>query len=114
MAFSDLEKKLIEQEVGSYCERKSPAHIRDKLGIRYHIDGQAATIVERRPMFRTPRKFTESFVARSRYTRTSGLWTLYWPDSRGRWHEYDRMRSTRDLQVLIAEVDRDPTGIFWG
>jgi len=31
----------------------------------------------------------------------------------GRWHAYDR-KSTGTLGELLAEVDADPTAIFWG
>jgi hypothetical protein len=53
-------------------------------------------------------------VARLRYTAKSGVWTLYWNDRNGRWHRYDLIEPTPDIRVLLDEVDRDPTCIFWG
>jgi Protein of unknown function (DUF3024) len=31
-----------------------------------------------------------------------------------RFHEYGRVPATESIEDLLAEVDRDPTGIFWG
>jgi hypothetical protein len=59
----------------------------------------AATIVERRAPWR------EDFGPE---------WTLYWSDRNGRWHLYDLIDPTDDVRVLLNEVDRDPTCIFWG
>lgn len=114
MAFSELERQLIKRVVGAYCTRKSLAQYRDELEVLYHIDGQAVTIVEKRPAFQLPGEFTETFVARLRYTRTNGLWTLYWADRNSEWHIYELAEPSRDLKQLLTEVDRDQTRIFWG
>jgi hypothetical protein len=29
-------------------------------------------------------------------------------------HRYDRIEPSADIAALIDEIDRDPTGIFWG
>lgn len=121
MAFSAIETELIKKTVGAFCKRRSPDHVADRLQIRYRIDGQAVTMYEHRRRFqapgmkpRRPGEYTESPFARFRFNRRTWMWTLYWSDSRGRWHEYDRLQPTPELRFLIAEVDRDPTGIFWG
>jgi Protein of unknown function (DUF3024) len=74
------------------------------------------TIVERRAPWREDYgpEWSVQGVARFRYVRTTGLWTLYWPDQNGRWHRYDGAAPSRSVRELLDEVDRDPTGIFWG
>lgn len=53
-------------------------------------------------------------VARLRYTAGGRLWTLYSSDRNGRWHRYySPVGSTPDIHVLLDEIDRDPTCIFW-
>jgi hypothetical protein len=42
------------------------------------------------------------------------MWSLYWRDRNLRFHEYDRVPATAGVEDLLAEVDRDPTAIFWG
>ncbi len=59
-------------------------------------------------------EWTSRGVARLRYTTKVGLWTLYWSDRNGRWHRYDLIEPAPDVRVLLDEVDRDPTCIFWG
>jgi hypothetical protein len=31
-----------------------------------------------------------------------------------RFHEYDRVPAAARVEDLLAEIDRDPTAIFWG
>jgi hypothetical protein len=37
MAFSEMELKQIEREVGGLCERRVPAHVQDKIRLRYVV-----------------------------------------------------------------------------
>lgn len=53
-------------------------------------------------------------MARLRYLKSTGVWTLYWRDRNMRFHRYDRTPATADIGVLLAELDSDPTAIFWG
>jgi hypothetical protein len=46
--------------------------------------------------------------------KSTGLWLLYWRDRDLRFHEYDRAPATVSVEDLLAEVDLDPTAIFWG
>lgn len=51
--------------------------------------------------------------ARLRYTKSRNRWSLYWRDRNLKFHEYDLTDPTPDIQDLLDEIDRDPTGIFW-
>jgi hypothetical protein len=53
-------------------------------------------------------------IARLRYTKATRLWSLYWRDRHLRFHEYDRAPATANIEELLAELDRDPTAVFWG
>jgi hypothetical protein len=53
-------------------------------------------------------------VARIRYTKSRGTWSLYWQDSNLRFREYDRLEPTPRIDDVLAEIDRDPTFLFWG
>lgn len=110
-----VEQRLeVDTVLGEFCRREPPAHIRSKLEYAVRIDGSAATLVTLRPAFRADIGRTESPVARFRFTKTTGQWTLYWRDRNGRWHCYDLRPPARRLATLFAEVQHDPTGIFWG
>lgn len=74
------------------------------------------TIVQRRAPWREeygPQR-TSVPIARMRYTKTAGVWTLYWRDRRLRFHLFDLLPPSRSVEDLLAEIDRDPTCIFWG
>jgi hypothetical protein len=38
MAFSELERKRIEQAIGAFCGKHSPLHLRDKLHLTYTVN----------------------------------------------------------------------------
>ncbi len=86
--------------------------------IRYELDvaNTTVTIVECRPPWRPDfgPEWTRSPVARLRYTKSCKQWSLYWRDRNLNFHNYDRVPATSHVEELLAEVDRDPTHIFWG
>ena len=44
----------------------------------------------------------------------SGLWTLFVADGNGKWARYSELDPSQSIDVVIAELDDDPTGIFCG
>ncbi len=74
------------------------------------------TIVERRAPWREDYgpEWTRFPIARLRYTKAGKTWSLYWRDRNLRFHEYDLISPTARIDELLADIDRDPTGIFWG
>jgi DUF3024 family protein len=92
-----------------------PAHVTSQL--RYELDlyRNALTLVECRPVvphdpgsdwFRVP-------FARLRFTRSRG-WELYWSDRNSDFHVYEPVEPTQNVAMLLAEIDDDPTCIFFG
>lgn len=53
-------------------------------------------------------------VAQLRYDPETGAWSLYCRDRNERWFPYFDIKPSRDVGPLLAEIDADPTGIFWG
>ena len=48
-------------------------------------------------------------------TRSSMIWRMnFGSDQNSRWHPYDDCSPSSSFSRLLDEVDRDPTGIFWG
>lgn len=58
-------------------------------------------------------EWTRFPIARLRYAKATGVWSLYWRDRNLRLHEYDFVSATASIEDLLTEVDRDPTAIFW-
>ena len=110
---------LPEQDLAAirqYCEEHVPAQVAHQLRLEAVVTQGAATIVERRPPWRTEpgTEWSTGPVARFRYNATAGLWTLYCRYADMRWHRYPHVEPSTDIAALLDEVDRDPTAIFWG
>lgn len=92
-----------------------PPHVASQLRYRLDTDRNAVTVVECRAM--EPEKpaadWFELFVARLRFTRSRG-WELYWPDRDSNFHLYEAAEPTQNVALLLAEIENDPTGIFFG
>ena len=100
-------------QVERYCEQRVPSEARSEIRIEC-ASGSAITIVERRPPWSelVGPDWTTTRVAQLRYG--SGLWTLYCSDSNDRWCLYDDVDPAPDVRPLLAAIDEDATGIFWG
>ncbi|MGO9752146.1 MAG: DUF3024 domain-containing protein [Solirubrobacteraceae bacterium] len=100
----------------AYCEQRVPPHAVHQVRMEAVVDRHAVTLVERRAPWRADYgpEWTSSPVARLRWNVSRGEWTLYWRDRNNRWHRYDDTAPTTEIAALLEEIDRDPTGIFWG
>jgi len=114
VAFSEFELKRIDKLVGGFCRGRSPAHLADQLRLVYEIDGQSVVLVEERPDWRDPSKRMRSSVAKLRFVRTTGRWTLYWKRADLTWHAYRPAGPDTDLAALVDVVDRDEYCVFFG
>jgi len=114
MAFSEFEFKRIDKTVGALCRRVSRPEHADKLRIVFEVDGHAVSIYEERPPWDGIGGWTRMGVARFRYRRTRGSWTLYWMRRDLKWHTYDPEVIPTDLESLVALVDEDRYGAFFG
>jgi len=110
----EAQQQEVDAVLGDFCRHQPPAHVRPQLEYAVRFEGNAVTLVELRPAFRADVGRTESPVARFRFTGTTGTWRLFWRDRNLHWHRYERVQPAKALATLMAEVQRDPTGIFWG
>lgn len=114
MAFDDLEQRRIEGQVGALCKRRSPPHLREELSLQYRISGHEIEVFERRPDWRGSGPPTESPVAKLRFLRSTGEWRLYWMRADLKWHGYEPLPASFDLEELVREIDEDPNACFFG
>ncbi len=71
------------------------------------------TLFETRPAFKAPSVWTELPIAQFRFNLDEKLWRLYHPNRKKGWRQYDRIKPS-NLDDLLAELEGDPTRIFWG
>lgn len=102
--------------VQRWCRGRVPEPVRDQVRVEVDVADRRLTIVECRAPWRADLgpEWTRFPVARLRYTKRTGLWSLYWRDRNLRFHAYDRVPASASIEDLLVEVDRDPTAIFWG
>jgi hypothetical protein len=53
-------------------------------------------------------------IARLRYTKSTGLWAIYWRDRNLKFHEYKRKRPSKNVQTLLDHIGSSGDPIFWG
>lgn len=104
------------ERLRDYCQAKVPDDALDQVRVELDLSPGAATIVEVRAPWREDfgPEWTRSPVARLRYVQRTGVWTLYSRDRHGRFHRYPFTGPSAKIDVLIAEIERDPICIFWG
>lgn len=86
--------------------------------IRYEmdVDDRAVTLLECRPPWRDGfgSEWTRFPFARLRYTKVRREWQIYWRDQNLNFHAYDLVPPSDNVDKLLAEIDSDPTAIFFG
>jgi hypothetical protein len=102
--------------VHRWCTARVPERARHQVRVECEFAARHITIVERRAPWRDDAgpDWTSFPIARLRYTKMAKTWTLYWRDRNLRFHVYDRLPPSPHVDDLLTEIDRDPTGIFWG
>lgn len=100
-----------------WCKARVPQRALHQVRVECEVAPRHLTIVERRAPYteRFGPEWTAFPIARLRYTKTKGTWSLYWRDRNLCFHSYgERFAPTSDIEAVLAEVERDPTSIFWG
>jgi hypothetical protein len=114
MAFNEIELKLIENTVGKMCRRRSPEHLKDQVSVIYKVVNHSVEIYEHRPRWDNPEEWIDEGIAKFLYAGTTRKWKLYWMRGDLKWHLYQPLAESATLERLVAEVDKDPHGAFFG
>ncbi len=113
MSFSELEKAAIEKTATSFCTRRNKHYPPDQLYIDYRLEEQSLHLFEVRPRWDKPSEKMELPTAKFSYVRSKNLWNLYWQKRDLKWHLYEGLSSSAELEELLTEVWNDPYGCFW-
>lgn len=114
MPLPEFTKKLIETRLDEYCHRKIPDHAGDKVKLIYTIRGNSVTLIESRQFYCDPLTWTETPVAQFRFDEATKKWELYAMDRNSRWRLYDLVKPSAVFDDMLAGLDADRIGIFWG
>jgi hypothetical protein len=115
MPLPEAAKNLVAKKLDAFIAKRVPPHVADKIRLSYTFRGNSVTIWENRvPWTPALTAWTKSAVAQLRYNPIAKTWALYWRDRNSRWHKDQRLAPVKNLDRIFAELDRDPTGIYWG
>jgi len=114
MALSEFTRKLIETKLDRYCDQRVPEFAKDQVQLTYKIKGNDVTLYEKRRAYFDPDKWSKMPIVQFRYNTNSAKWSLYWADRNSKWHLYLELPPNTDFDVLLKELDKDRTGIFYG
>jgi Protein of unknown function (DUF3024) len=99
-------------KIRRFCDARTPPEMRDQINLHATTRGNSVTIVD---SWRPPGEdWIRTSIAQLRYDAATPQWSLYCADRNGCWHLYPDLAPTTKVERLIAEIDRDPTCIFWG
>lgn len=114
MPLSDTVKQQVVSILSAFCDKRVPADIRGEVNLTCTFRGNSVTLYENRPQWLNRSQWIHMPIAQFRLNPRNGEWTLYCADRNLRWHEYPEIAPTSHFDALLAEVDKDPTGIFFG
>jgi|SRR5450631_567833 len=109
MALPEEESHRVKELLDVFCRARTG----DSVRVEYHARGNRVTLVESRPLFIDPRILNSVYVAQFEFNVELQVWSLYWYDRKNRRQPYPTGRNRETLEKLVAEVGKDPTGIFW-
>ena len=114
MAFSEIELAQIDRAVGGLCKRRNRPELHEVVRLEYRVDRHDVILFEVRERYGKPGGKIDCPMAKLKFVRTTGEWRLLWMRSDLKWHAYEPVTSSSDLEELVREVDNDPFGCFFG
>jgi hypothetical protein len=114
VSLSEFELKRIDKIFTVYCEKKIPPNLRSQIKVEYRVAADEVTLYESRPVWDDHATWISGKVARFKKEAGTETWALFWADRNGRWREYPPFPGHRDIEKLLAEVEKNETGAFWG
>jgi hypothetical protein len=108
--------ELDANRVRKWAADKTPPEHRHEMRVEIDETLRGLTILDCRPLWsdRTDSEWTRMPIARLAYSKQAAEWTLYYADSNDRFHRYIDCAPSKHVSDLLAEIDADPTCIFWG
>jgi Protein of unknown function (DUF3024) len=84
------------------------------ISVDFRLGTHDVVLFESRPAFLAPHDWRDEVIAKFRFVSAANEWRLFCQFRDLKWRAYQPLASAPDFETLLQEVDRDPTGIFWG
>lgn len=115
MPIPETELRECLRAAGAFIEKRRPRpEFRDQLDLRADIEGAALVLSEVRPSYQDPTVIRHHPFAKVKWIGARRQWRLYWMRADLKWHEYKPGRPLTDINAILAAIDRDEHGCFFG
>ena len=114
MSIPPIQKQLAQKQLDKFCATRIPAELKNEIQLKYTIEKNIVTLIETRPLWNDPSRWSELPVAIMIFDKESMVWQLYWIRGNGKKELYTDLKPQKDLQKCIDEIDEDPLCTFWG
>ncbi len=102
------------EKVRRWCRERVPAEFANEVRLEVSARGKYVSIHECRPVWKgAPGEWTKMPIAQIRY-EGDGTWTLYFGDRYGKLTMHFDLDPKQPIDVIIHELEEDPTCVFWG
>lgn len=106
---------IIHRQIQEFIEPIRPSvDDRKELDVGYTYADNTLEVFEIRPHWDNAEKMIHSPVARTKYIKSRGIWTIYWKKANGKWEKYDPNPEVNDLSQFFVILDEDEHCCFWG
>ena len=104
------------ESVRQWAHDRTPPEYRDQVRVEVDETHRGLTIYECRRPFSdlVGPEWSRLPVARLNYVKKREEWTLYRFGGDSKFHRFDEIDPTSHVCDLLAEIDANPYGIFWG
>jgi hypothetical protein len=115
MALSEHERYRFEKPIKACVgARRPPPHIRPELDTGYRFNNQSIELFEVRSTFDRPYEVIEHTIAKATYVKSTNNCKIHWMRADLKWRRYEPQATVSKVEEFIAEVDREPYGLFFG
>ncbi len=97
-----------------WTRERVPEYMWSELRVEADVCDRFVDIVEVRPPWDGIGEHTRFPIARLRYTKAFGQWSIYWRDRHLKFHAYKRKRATTNVQTLLDHIEDSGDPIFSG
>lgn len=115
MALPETDVARVRRWLNDRNDRRPP-HAVDQVRFELDVDDRSLTVMECRPPWQADfgTEWTRFPIVRLRYALANRVWQIYWRDRNCKFHIFDLIAPSANIEHLLAEVDADRTGIFCG
>jgi len=113
MRLPELLQKQAVLSLGKFCRERVPCRRYQGLRLNFSINDNHVVLFEEYLDPAGGEAWLRTAIARFSYAAELNQWVLYSIDRQQRWHIYQSINPSLNLNRLIKALDEDPTGIFW-